>query len=187
MSLFGSRNGDSSLDDIQRLTSLCATVSEGINGFRRVGSALAEIRDQELYRLEAGTFEAFCRDRWGMTAQHAGRLMQASAICDELEPIGSIPSSEHQARALGTLAPQKRTAVWQDLQEEKDDDGSIPANAIHKAVSKSRPRKSKAKKGIRLKVPGATVVIIANSKYHGHEETLRFALDKLTVPARKAA
>ena len=69
-------------------------------------SALLEIRDSRLYRQQFPTFEAYCRERWGMVRQQANRLIQAAEVAENLEPIGSIPKTESQARPLTRLEPE---------------------------------------------------------------------------------
>lgn len=49
-----------------KLCQLESTIEAGLKTFVEVGSALMEIRDSRLYRQEFGTFEDYCRERWGM-------------------------------------------------------------------------------------------------------------------------
>jgi hypothetical protein len=39
--------------------------------FREAGEALRDIRDRRLYRETHPTFEAYCRERWGMSGTQA--------------------------------------------------------------------------------------------------------------------
>ena len=165
--------------DDTRLEELCDTVTRGLSNFAKVGEALAEIRDKQLYRNHAGTFEAFCRDRWDMTAQHAGRLMSAAAICRQLEPTGFVPQNERQARQLGTLDPDTRQDAWDEAIESADEKGIVPAKAVTAAVTKRQPKsKSKKLRPTRLRVPGATVVIEPNRRFSSVVATLEHALDE---------
>jgi uncharacterized tellurite resistance protein B-like protein len=65
-----------------------------------IGEALTEIRDSRLYREEHRTFEAFCQDVFGMTRQHANRLIGAAATAAILEPM--VPKA---ALREGTIRP----------------------------------------------------------------------------------
>jgi hypothetical protein len=58
------------------------------------------------------TFEQYCLQRWGMTRQHANRLIGSAAVVENLEPVGSTPESERQARELSSLAPEAQRAAW---------------------------------------------------------------------------
>jgi protein gp37 len=76
-----------------QLRELEITIERGLPTFVEVGQALGQIRSRKLYRLTHSTFEDYCRERWGMTRQHANRLISAS-----LEPIGA--KTEGEARRL---------------------------------------------------------------------------------------
>ena len=40
-------------------------IEKGLKTFVDVGNALLAIRDKRLYRQGFGTFEDYCKDRWG--------------------------------------------------------------------------------------------------------------------------
>jgi hypothetical protein len=70
------------------------------------------------------TFEAYCKDRWGMTKTHANRLIGAAEVTDALAPIGAKPLTEAVARELtgirdeeGKPDPVKQAAAWQEAVE----------------------------------------------------------------------
>jgi hypothetical protein len=93
-----------------------AIVERGLRAFVEVGEALQRIRDERLYRDVHGTFEAYCRERWGLTPQHGGRLIAAAEVGRVLEPIGSIPPAEVASLVVpsGTTAPASE-AVAREL------------------------------------------------------------------------
>lgn len=93
-----------------RLTELETVIEHGLKTFVDVGNALLEIRDSRLYRAEHGTFEDYCRDRWGMSRIHAHRMIEAASVTSNLLPIGNIlPANEAQARPLTQLPPNVNT------------------------------------------------------------------------------
>lgn len=193
MALFSSKSSDDTPARRDRLASLCGVVSRGLTDFAIVGDALAEIRDSQLYLLEAGTFDAFCRDRWDMTAQHAGRLMEAASVCRQLAATGSTPSSIRQASAIASLPEPLRMETWEEAQASADASGKVPAKAVHAAVAK-RTKRARSKvdgtlRKISIRVPGGRVVIEPNSKAKGktHADLLRFALEQLATVTSKAA
>src|ERR1035438_828522 len=55
-------------------------IGRGLNAFKEVADALLDVRDQHLYRINYPTFEEYCRQKWGITARHAHRLMLAGAV-----------------------------------------------------------------------------------------------------------
>ena len=173
--------------DIERLAALTRVVTLGLQQFEKVGRALAEIRDSELYRLKSKTFEDFCTQEWGMSVRHAERLISAAAICRELRPTGRTPENERQARQLSSLEPAHRFDAWEETIAETPADEPIAGKVLTAAVAKRKKAPKGKPKPIRLRVPGATVVIEPNSRFHGKEETLRFALEKLACISREAA
>lgn len=91
-------------------------IGEGIKSFVATGSALTFVRDNRLYRADYATFEAYCRERWNLTPQHANRLALAAGVVTSMEPIGSIqpPSNEGQARELAKVPEPERAEVWRE-------------------------------------------------------------------------
>lgn len=100
------------------LTRCEAVIEQGLKSFIEVGTALLAIRDNRLYRAEYGTFEDYCRDRWGMVRRQADRLIAAAGVVSHLGPIGpKVPESESQARPLARLEPEEQRVVWQQVVE----------------------------------------------------------------------
>lgn len=94
------------------LAELETVIERGQQTFIEVGRALLEIRDGRLYRASYTTFEAYCRERWGWSQQHAHRQMDAARVAELVSPIGEVPANENQARAmLNRLDPAEREQV----------------------------------------------------------------------------
>jgi len=106
------------LDEQQELAHCEAVIERGLETFFEVGQAMAIIRDRKLYRADFKTFEEYCRDRWGMRRQVANRFIAASETVANLEPIGSIPASESQARPLTSLEPDQQRQAWSKVVQE---------------------------------------------------------------------
>src|SRR3954454_15680947 len=71
--------------------------------YRSLGKSFRAIRDERLYR-GAGTWEEYCRLRWGRTKQDADRKIKALEVAEDLEWRGERPPlTEKQARPLGRL------------------------------------------------------------------------------------
>lgn len=118
--------------------SACESVIErGIGTFIDVGRALAEIKsNKEWYRERFGTFETYCRERWGFSQQHAGRLMKSAETAANLksEPIGSLPATESQARPLTRLPAQEQPGAWREAVETAPN-GRVTAKHVESVVS----------------------------------------------------
>jgi hypothetical protein len=109
-----------SVDESKRLIALEQTIKQGLDTFVEVGEALLEIRDSRLYRIEHGTFEEYCKGKWGMSIRHADRLMIGAKAVDAIKqsgPIGLVPQAESQARPLTKLRPEDQPKAWQKAVE----------------------------------------------------------------------
>ncbi len=132
MTLFG----DEVLTVIEstRLEALEATIAKGMQTFVDVGSALLEIRDSRLYRREFGTFEEYCRDRWGMERRHAYRLIDAAQVVSNVSHGTQIePENERQIRPLTSLEPELQREAWQRAIDTAPD-GKITAAHVQNVV-----------------------------------------------------
>ena len=112
------------------LTQAEAKIERGIKSFIEVGDALAQVRDQRLYREEFGTFEVYCHERWGLSRSRVYRLIDASGVT-QMSPIGDKPTSEGQARELVGLEPKEVGEVMRKASETTG--GKVTAKAIKEA------------------------------------------------------
>lgn len=110
-------------DEQHRLTELERVIDDGVRMFVRVGQALAEIRDQRLYRRTHGTFEEYCRERWGFNDSRARQLIAAAETVTDVTGQGlPSPQNEGQARELNrpNTTPEQRAEVWERTLERTD-------------------------------------------------------------------
>lgn len=77
-----------------RLSELERVINDGLMTFIDVGASLLEIRNSRLYRHEYGTFEEYCRTKWGMSRIHAHRLIKAHEVVTALLPLGNNANPE---------------------------------------------------------------------------------------------
>ncbi|WP_201800111.1 hypothetical protein [Beggiatoa leptomitoformis] len=117
-----------------RLAELETTIAKELKAFYRVGNALAEIRDNRLYKLKGyKSFEEYCVTEWEMHRQHAHRLINASSVVKNLYPIGNkLPENEAQVRPLVKLSPEKQREVWQAVCES---DKPVTAEQVQAVVN----------------------------------------------------
>ena len=110
------------------LARLEATVERGRSGFMEVGAALGEISKRRLYRATHRTFEAYCRERWGIGKSYAGKQIRAAKV---VAALGGNP----QTGTAGPVSPIKESVArpLTALKEPKDQQ-----KAWHKAVRKAQ-------------------------------------------------
>jgi hypothetical protein len=126
--------------DTERLQELEAVIGRGRKTFIEVGYALAEIRDQRLYRQTHATFEAYCAEQWGWTRQRSYQLMNAATVV-KLLPAGMSTrvDNEATARELAKLEPKEREKVLQAIEERG---GRVTPAAIRAVVRAGKPAPS---------------------------------------------
>lgn len=116
-----------------RLALLETVIERGLATFVEVGEALLEIRDSRLYRDTHGSFEDYCRERWGFSESRASRLIAASEVARAL-PMGKV-TTERVARELVPLARKDPEAAALVLSEAQDRAGDeTPTAAEVRAV-----------------------------------------------------
>jgi N6-adenosine-specific RNA methylase IME4 len=124
-----------------RLQECESVIERGLNTFVDVGNVLLEIRDSKLYRESYGTFEDYCRERWGWERRHAYRLMDAAKVFDNVsQGTQIIPTSERQARPLTALEPEEQIEAWQRVIE-KAPEGRITAAIVLEAAKEIQQEK----------------------------------------------
>jgi hypothetical protein len=86
-----------------KLSELESVIERGVQTFAEVGDALAEIRDGRLYRQTHGTFEDYCRERWGFQRNYANKIISAADVIGALGTVVPKIPTERQARELVPL------------------------------------------------------------------------------------
>jgi hypothetical protein len=173
-----------------RLVRLASIVDKGLRSYVDAGRALREIRDRELFKLVAPTFEQFCLSRWKMTPQHANRIIAAAEVADDLEPTGSRPLTERQARPLAGVPREHRAAAFQEAIEMAG--GGEPTSVeIETAARKRRIAKKKAKqrpaRPVTFRVPGGVITVTPGRAFTSAADLLRAALSQAEGAERRAA
>ena len=89
-----------------------------------------QIRDDRLYRATHGTFEDYCRAKWGIDRRYANRLIGSIEVMNNLTPRGVIqPEFEKVLRPLTPLPPEKQREVWKEAVETAPD-GKVTAKHV---------------------------------------------------------
>lgn len=175
--------GTLTADERAALAKLEFAVQAGVSATMAVieaGKALAEIRQRQLYRDSAASWDAYVTDRFRITRRRADQLVAFAGVKAALDETGTaVPElSEGAARPLVGLTPQAMAEV---VAEAAGSPEGVTAGSIRKAASKRKKAgKAKARRPVRFRVPGATVVIEWNRKASGT------AADALAAALRQA-
>lgn len=120
------------------LTECEERIERGLQTFVEVGTALAMIRDNKLYRAEHPTFADYCEARWQIGRAHAYRMIDAAQA---VSPIGDtdlpMPTKESQARELARIPDAERVEAWRRAHEATA--GKPTAAAIRAAANPDHP------------------------------------------------
>jgi len=143
------------------LAELEAVIDANMKGFVLVGMALAQIRDQRLYRVQYPTFEEYVLRVWDMARATAYRMIEATEVhgniksfledaiednCSQVslpenvthgrQTIESIlPQNERQARPLTLFPPEKQRVIWLEVLDKASATGTkITANFIIQVI-----------------------------------------------------
>lgn len=126
-------------DEVRRLDELEQVVETGLTVFMKVGNALLEIRDSRLYRQQFPTFEAYCRERWGLSRPRAYQLLEAAAVVGNLNCLPMVDTiSERQARPLTRLEPEVQREVWKEVLAETPHE-EITAKVVEEKAKAAEP------------------------------------------------
>lgn len=89
-------------------------IERGLQTFYDVGRALLDIKDKGLYR-EHGTFDDYCRDRWGLSPTANYYLRQSVGVVKNLQDHeGLVPANLEQTIPLQQLKnPEQQRHAWQ--------------------------------------------------------------------------
>ena len=158
--------------DFDRLNRL---VVKGVSASRAIieaGEALAEIRERQLYREVADTWEAYL-DIHNLTRRRADQMIQAAQLLGRIEEVieesgNVVPSgfesiTERTAREFAGLGAEDAADA---LIEASNDPDGITRKSIQKAAAKRKSKKTgtMVPKPRRLKIPGAVVTVEFNRK-----------------------
>jgi hypothetical protein len=75
-----------------------------------------EIREKKLYMATHGTWEVYCRERWGRTSNRIVQLMTAGETVKLLRDLGvppkDLPTNERQVRRLRSVPAEQLKEAW---------------------------------------------------------------------------
>lgn len=126
-------------EQAQRLAELEQIIKTDLAAFLRVGAALAEIRDRELYLGDTRTFDEYLKWKWGMGRSQGYRLIDAHGVveCLKMSPIGDIlPENEAQIRPLTKYKdnPELAAQAWR-MAVAAAPEGKVTARLVKAAVA----------------------------------------------------
>lgn len=115
------------------LAQLKQIVTRNLSATIEAGLALKEIRDRDLWKEEATSFQAFCIENWGVSRSRAYQLIDSAIVVQELpESASTAVDTERAARELKKVPKEAREAI---VEKAKGEDGKVTGPAVAKAVT----------------------------------------------------
>lgn len=96
-------------DELQKFE---VVIEKGKQVFIEVGNALREIRDRKGYRLQFGTFEEYCKQRWGFSVGSGKYLIRAAEAATNLIENGHARDEIDytKARTIATIPSEQQVS-----------------------------------------------------------------------------
>lgn len=159
-------------EQAQRLAELEQIIKTDLAAFLRVGAALAEIRDRELYLGDTLTFDEYLKGKWGMGRSQGYRLIDAHEVVENLRmsPIGDIlPVNEAQIRPLTKYKdnPELAAQAWR-MAVAAAPEGKVTARLVKAAVAAVSGDKV-ARKVREIKAKAATTPLVSKEFQAAYE------------------
>jgi hypothetical protein len=171
--------GTLTTDEHAALVRLETTVEAGVSAtltLIEAGKALAEIRNRQLFRDSATSWDNYVTARFKITKRRADQMIAFAGVQAALEEMGTrVPDlSEKAARPLVGMDADIMAEV---VAEAAGTPEGVTAGSIRKAASKRKAKASKVPRPRRWRVPGATVIVTWNRKGSGdYIDALKAAL-----------
>lgn len=128
---------DAEYAELERLETV---ISKGLDTFVEVGTALAKIKADRLYRQFHQSFDAYCREQWDLGKSRAYQLISAAEVASEMSTMVDTPqpTNERQARELGKVPAEGRADVMREAAERA---GGQPTAADIASVAETHTEK----------------------------------------------
>jgi hypothetical protein len=177
--------------DFSRLDADVAMAAKASKVVVKGGQALAEIRDRQLFRDVAKTWEAYV-ERHGLTKRRADQMVAFAHAVEVVETEMGTAVPILTERALRPVAGMDAGEVKEVIREAAAEPAGLTAKTIRKAAAKRKAKGTRAlPRPVRVPVPGGTVIIELNRKAAAAgtdvEKALEMALDRIRSGRREAA
>ena len=175
----------SEAERVKMLRRLTGVAKKGLIAFHQVGEALRQIRDDELWRLEAETFDQWCCENLKMQYGRVNQLITLAKTLDGLVESGftKLPADAKTARALVGLNDADAADAWRESLTVT----SEPTPQIVRGIV-ARRKKTGITKPLAIRVPGCNVRLVPRKRgFVSYQRALEQAIQVLTEQAKKIA
>ena len=117
------------------------------------GERFNRIRENKLYRETHNTWEQYCKEKWNLTSQRVGQLIQFAEISQLIKSetqVSVLPQSETQTHPLNQLPPEEKIAAWNKAIESAN--GQQPTPDQVRAANNPGPMQRKTTTEITIEI-----------------------------------
>jgi DNA modification methylase len=127
----------------ERLAALESIIERGLQTYLEIGNALFEIREDRLYRAQGfGTFENYCRQRWGWKSRQVPyNYIAASRAAENVQTTGQVPSLS-QAVELAALPTDQQHDVVRAIESTGKTLNAVSVREVRTIVQEIQARTS---------------------------------------------
>ena len=166
-------------EEKRRLDTLEKVLDAKLGDFFEVGSALMEIKSEELFRETHRNFNAYCQDRWGFGRSYANKLI-GSAERIQLLPEGfPKPANEFQIRPFLKLDPEEFPKKWKTIIESAGT-GKVTSKIVENVLDLPNKRRKRRKAKAETKADQVKA-ILANLRAALEERNVDEAIKELNT------
>lgn len=123
------------------------TINEGLSTYVDVGVALVRIRENKYYRDKHDSWEAYCRERWQMSARHALETIATAIVFINVTSVNLPgPHTAQHAALLAQLPPGQQAEVWKVASSEGPPTIPTLRQEIKRVVNIAKPGPSRKSK-----------------------------------------
>jgi len=102
-----------------------------------VGTSLAEIQKEHLYKVTHSSFEAYVEERFQLSRQRAYQLLEAAPVMLEVSKIFDIPIVESHARILAPIIDEHGLDAVKTVLATAQERGKVTAKSLKEASRES--------------------------------------------------
>lgn len=122
---------------IARRAELDKIVEKGASAFYDVAIALAEIKQDGLWRSTHASFGLYCEEKLGRGSSYSYEIAAAGEILGNLAECEILPSSGKQVRPLQKLDPPQQREAWEAAVEVSKTAGRTPTKPVVEAAAEA--------------------------------------------------
>jgi len=131
-------------EEKQQLAKLEKVIDAKLEDFFEVGSAIAEIKEKQLYRETHKNFNTYCQERWGFGRSYANKLIGSAERIKLLPEETPKPANEFQMRPFLKLEADEFPGKWKAIVKTAGE-GKVTSKIVEDSLGLPKKKRKKRK------------------------------------------